>query len=252
MTEPTLLAGMPGPLLFARFAFPPNRLGLCGPETGGTLPERVRDAKLDPELRKIAQGFEGAWPYLELIAGENDIEDPLDARVVEAYWLGNDLLRGVGPRARHQDLTTRFRPRTAANEWPWLEAKAVSTSMVHHSFHVLEILPRIGLIRGGLPPDIVGVLEHCLVRPGRVVTGGPGPIDVLLPPLELVDGKLRFGEPRPERLAPADGESYGDILQVGDDVAVHWDRVCGTLDPMGAARLTAVTARNLEIANQTI
>ena len=33
---------LPGPLLFARFAFPPNRLGLCGPETGGTLPERVR------------------------------------------------------------------------------------------------------------------------------------------------------------------------------------------------------------------
>ena len=51
---------LPGPLLFARFAFPPNRLGLCGPETGVTLPERVRAGRPDPELRRIAQGFEGA------------------------------------------------------------------------------------------------------------------------------------------------------------------------------------------------
>ena len=51
------------------------------------------------------RGFEGAYPYLELIASENGIADPLDARVVEAYWLGNDLLEHVGPRARHDDLS---------------------------------------------------------------------------------------------------------------------------------------------------
>ena len=50
---------LPGPLLFARFAFPPNRLGLCGPESGETLPERVRTGRLDPELTRIAQQFEG-------------------------------------------------------------------------------------------------------------------------------------------------------------------------------------------------
>ena len=92
----TLDAAGPGALLFARFAFPPNSLGLCGPEIGLTLPERVRDGRMDRELRHIAQEFEGAWPYLELIAAENDLRDPLDARVVEAYWLGNDFLGHVG------------------------------------------------------------------------------------------------------------------------------------------------------------
>jgi hypothetical protein len=252
-----------GPILFARFAFPPNRLGLCGPETGGTLPQRVRAGSAsaiaglrppdDRELRQIAEGFEGAYPYLRLIAGENHRADPLDREVVEAYWLGNDLLRRVRPQPRVDDLTDRFRARTTRTEWPWLEAKAATPSVVHHSFHVLEILPRIGLIRGGLPPDLPHVLERCLVRPGRVV--GPaadGRLEVALPPLELVDGTFRLGEPTVEVLQTGDGEGFGDLLLPGDAVAVHWDRVCGILTPDQATTLETVTRTNLAVANQTI
>jgi hypothetical protein len=252
-TRPGVLGrGLPGPLLFARFAFPPNRLGLCGPETAGTLPERVRSGRPDPELRRIAQDFEGAWPYLELIAAENGVADPLDPCVVEAYWLGNGLLREVGPQARYDDLERRFRDRTAIVEWPWLAAKPGSTSVVHHSFHVLEILPRIGMIRGGLPADMVSVLERCLVRPGRVVAVTDGALDVDLPTLQLRDGALRFGRPQHQHITHATGEAFGDVLLPGDDVAVHWDRVCGRLDDGQVARLMAVTKRNLEVANQTL
>ncbi len=251
----TVGSWLPGPLLFARFAFPPNRLGLCGPESGLTLPERVRIGRTDRpdhELTRIAQGFEGAYPYLQLIAAENDLADPLDSRVVAAYWLGNGLLKGVGPRARHDDLRERFRPRTNPREWRWLEDKAGGASLVHHSFHVLEVLPRIGLIRGGLPPDLVGVLERCLVRPGRVVGVTDGAIDVELPPLELVDGALRLGAPRAARLTSANGEGFGDVLVPGDLVAVHWDRSCGRLSESQATNLSAVTQRNLAVANTTL
>jgi hypothetical protein len=243
---------LPGPLLFARFAFPPNRLGLCGPESGQTLPERVRTGRPDPELSRIAQQFEGAYPYLELIAAENGLADPLDARVVEAYWLGNDLLGHVGPRARHDDLTERFRPRTQPREWRWLEDKAGGPSRVHHSFHVLEILPRIGLIRGGLPPDLLGVLERCLVRPGRVIAVRGGALEVGLPPLELRDGKLHLGAPQPVTLPAANGEGFGDVLLPGDEVAVHWDRTCGRLSPAQAGRLLTITQQNLAVANATL
>ncbi len=243
---------LPGPLLFARFAFPPNHLGLCGPESGETLPDRVRTGRSDPELTRIARQFEGAYPYLELIAAENGIADPLDAQVVAAYWLGNDLLRRVGPRARHEDLTERFRPRTRPREWRWLEAKAGGASAVHHSFHVLEILPRIGMMRGGLPPDLVGALERCLVQPGRVVAVGPGLLDVDVPALELRGGKLHLGEPRRTHLPEANGGSFGDLLMPGDEVAIHWDRVCGRLDPGQAATLRSVTELNLAVANTTL
>lgn len=248
----TLDATGPGGLLFARFAFPPNSLGLCGPETGLTLPERVRDGRMDRELRHIAQGFEGAWPYLELIAAENDLRDPLDARVVEAYWLGNDLLGHVGARAHQADLENRFRARAGTSEWRWLEAKADSEARVHHSFHVLEVLPRIGLIRGGLPPDLLAVLERCLIRPGVVRALADGHLEVEVPPLGFDAGKLRFGTPRIERLAFGPGDAYGDDITIGDRVALHWERVCGRLTPVQAARLRAVTERNIAVANTTI
>lgn len=248
----TLDPDQPGGLLFARFAFPPNALGLCGPESGLSLPEHVRARREDEELRRLAAGFEGAWPYLELIAAENGVADPLDARVVEAYWLGNDYLGHVAARAHHRDLETRFRGRASAREWRWLEAKADSDARVHHSFHVLEILPRIGLIRGGLPTDMVGVLERCLVRPGRVEALAGDVLEVSVPPLELVEGRLRLGPARLERLALGPGEAYGDELVPGDLVALHWARVCGRLTPIQAARLRAVTDRNISVANTTI
>ena len=50
---------------------------------------RARALEIDRGLRDLAAGFEGAYPYLELIAAANGIEDPLDTRVVDAYWIGN-------------------------------------------------------------------------------------------------------------------------------------------------------------------
>ena len=241
---------LPGPLLFARFAFPPNRLGLCGPETGPTLPERVRTGA-DPELRRIAQGFEGAYPYLELIAAENDVADPLDRPRRRGVLAGdNDLLGQVGPRAPCGLLGAV--PRPAAPRVALAGGEGRSDARVHHSFHVLEILPRIGLIRGGLPPDLLGVLERCLVRPGVVTGRDETHLEVSVAPLEMVATKLRFGLPRVERLAFATGDAYGDDPAVGDLVALHWERVCGRLSPIQAARLRSVTERNLAVANTTI
>jgi len=248
----TLGTDQPGALLFARFAFPPNSLGLCGPDSGLALPEHVRAGRMDTELRRIAQGFEGAWPYLELIAAENAIADPLDVRVVEAYWLGNEYLGHVAARAHHRDLETRFRDRARPREWRWLEAKADSDARVHHSFHVLEVLPRIGLIRGGLPADMLGVLERCLIRPAEVTGIHDDHLEVAVPPLEMVDGALRLGAPRVERLDRGPAATYGDDLVDGDLVALHWQRVCGRMTTLQAARLRAVTERNIAVANTTI
>ena len=80
-----------GPVLFARYAFGPNRLGYCGPDAVEELFGEGTIGGDDGALRELARSFEGAWPYLELIARANGLADPLDRRVVEAYWLGNPL-----------------------------------------------------------------------------------------------------------------------------------------------------------------
>src|SRR3954451_5699142 len=85
--DPMISVDVPGPIRFARYAYGPNRLGYCGPDAADEL---LGEAAAGGDLRRIrelAQGFEGAWPYLELIARSNGIAGPLDGRVVEAYWL---------------------------------------------------------------------------------------------------------------------------------------------------------------------
>ena len=86
---------MSGPVLFARYAFGPNRLGYCGPDAVDELFGEATGGHDERALRELARAFEGAWPYLELIARRNGLSDPLDRRVVEAYWLGNDAARAA-------------------------------------------------------------------------------------------------------------------------------------------------------------
>ena len=106
-----------GPLLFARYAYPPNQLGYCGGDDPGALLEQTSAGVVDGGLRQALRAFEGAWPYLELIAAANGIDDPLDARVVEAYWLGSPLLERVGTTLLGGSLDERFRHR-AGRSWP--------------------------------------------------------------------------------------------------------------------------------------
>ncbi|MEO6208381.1 MAG: DUF6390 family protein, partial [Candidatus Limnocylindrales bacterium] len=74
-----------GASLFARYAYPPNELGYCGPQDSRAVLEYGAAGVVDRGLVELAKGFAGAWPYLETIAGMAGIPDPLDRRVVEAY-----------------------------------------------------------------------------------------------------------------------------------------------------------------------
>jgi hypothetical protein len=100
-----------GDVLFARYAFPPNELGYCGPADADVLLRHATSAGVPAEeISRRARLFDGAWIYLELIAAAAGIADPMDARVVEAYWIGNDLLDAVDPdqvRAVAADLLAR-------------------------------------------------------------------------------------------------------------------------------------------------
>ena len=60
--------------MFARYALPPNRHGYCGPDDPGALFDTAV-AGPDAEIEALAKAFDGAWPYLELIATANRIAD---------------------------------------------------------------------------------------------------------------------------------------------------------------------------------
>ena len=248
---PTARSASQGPVLFARYAYPPNRLGLCGPADAPALLDGAA-AGADGELRELARGFEGAYPYLQLIAEQNDLPDPLDQRVVDAYWLGSPLTAAVRPRAMHRDLVRRFRARMPVGDWRWLEAALAGGSRPMHAFHVLEIFPRIGLMRGGRPDPVIETMDACRIRWGRVVDVVGERLLVSARRLDLVDGRLALGPERTELATGWRGPSgvLGGVSP-GDWVSLHWSWACDRLSPSQLGRLASWTSLALASANQS-
>lgn len=241
-----------GPVLFARYAHPPHALGYCGP---GQPTEMLAQAAYvdatggdDRGLRQLAAGFEGAWPYLQLIAAANDLADPLDPRVVSAYWVGNGLLDRVGPALLFDSMETRFRGR-AGGSW-WKLGEVVSPEAVpHHNFHVFAVYPWVGLLRSGrLVAEPLRVLDRCRIRWGQVVEVGDTLVRVVSRPLSYDGHHLTLGEPVTEEAA-RHPDGIGPHLAVGDQVSLHWDWVCDRLDGRGLAALRHHTDRALRVAN---
>jgi hypothetical protein len=246
-------ATVAGPILFARYAFGPNRLGYCGPDDSAELfGEATRGGDL-ASLRHQAEQFEGAYPYLQLIARANGLSDPLDTRVVEAYWLGNELLSHVTPRLMGDSLDQRFRRRVDANGWRWLSDKPNMGAVPVHAFHVLDIFSRVGLMRTGATDNALAVMDSCRIRWGRVLERDGDYLIISGVPLTMVAGKLQLGCSRVERIrAWQDGIGFVADVSAGDVVSIHWDWACDVLDAHRLASLQAWTKRELGIANLTM
>ncbi len=238
-----------GTLRFIRYGFMPNRLQYCGP-TGEDRTlfeygvERVVDGGLTPLLRR----FTGALPYLQLIARSNGIADPFDVRVVEAYWLGNDLLEGVEVRQLYDVLQERFGKQLQGRTRELVLGKAPAGAHPHHSFHVLDVHSRVGEMESTL-----GTLDNCRVSWGQVKRVEGPELVVDRQSLVLRDGKLALAEAQPERaVRQVDGRGFADQAQPGDWVSLHWGWVCEVLTDRQRANLERYTCYHLGIANQTI
>ena len=242
-----------GPVLFARYAYGPNRLGLCGPEDAEGLFGEGAEGGDERELRELAGGFDGAFPYLQLIARANAIADPLDRRVVEAYWLGSPLLESVTPDLLGESLRARFRPRLGKRTWDWLKTSAPSGAKPVHAFHVLDVFPKVGLMRAEQADRVLETMDSCRIRWGRVQERIGDTLVVNAVPLVLADGKLAIGPARPERVTGwRDGRGFLGEVDPGDVVSIHWNWACDVLSPDQLGRLVGWTERQLAIANQTI
>ncbi len=237
-----------GSLRFVRYAFMPNRLRYCGGDDHRTLleygTEQVVDGGLEPLLRK----FTGALPYLQLIARANGIPDPFDDRVVEAYWLGNELLAGVEARQLHDALHERFGKQLQGRTRDWVLAKAPAGARPHHNFHVLDVHSRVGQLEHSLE-----TMDNCRVSWGEVVRVEGAHLVVERRPLVLRAGKLALADARLERvLRQVEGHGFADAAGPGDWVSLHWGWVCEVLTERQRANLERFTLHHLVIANQTI
>lgn len=231
-----------GPLLFARYAFPPNERGLCGPADNAALRGHATAGDSGPGLRHLAGQFAGAWPYLQLIAAANGIRDPLDGRVVEAYWVGNSLLGNIRIADYGAFLDDRFR-REAGRGWASIASAIPAGALPHHSFHVFCVYPWTGLLRAGRAEPSLHVLDSCRISWGWVVTTDP--LVIARRPLTWDGRVLSLGPPEPCQVAAG----FVTGLRYGDWVSVHWSSVCDRLTPAQLCALRRYEARHLRLAN---
>ena len=240
-----------GALTFARYAYPPNQLGYCGPADHQALLEYVAAGVAGRGLVELVRGFDGGWPYLQLIAAANQLRDPLDQRVVEAYWIGNSLLDRVTAAALLGSLEERFGTRVGASLDLVVEA-ALAGGVPHHSFHVFAVYPWVGMLRSGPSENPLRVLDRCRVRWGEILAR-EGPVVVVRSQPLSWDGRLLgLGPPTVESATGATGGlELAGKLSPGDWVSLHWNWVCERLDPGKLAALRHYTLRQLAVINRT-
>jgi hypothetical protein len=243
----------PGPILFVRYAFPPNHHGYCGPADSQSFFEYGAGSVVDDGLRALAKQFAGAWPYLELIAGATGIRDPLDRRVVEAYWVGNSLLDRVGTRPLGDSMEERFRHKTGL-QFASLAESVVAGGMPHHSYHVFCIYPWVGLLgddrRGA---QALTVLDRCRIRWGQVREIAGDQVIVESRPLTWDGRRLGLGAPvRETAVRSLDGAGLVRDLAVDDWVSLHWEWICDRLSARQLGALRHYTQYHLTLVNDRL
>lgn len=242
-----------GVLRCSRYAFGPNRLHYCGPTVSGAPDELLSrlSAGESTGVSELLRRFETLYPYLVHIAGENGIRDPFDARVVEAYWLGNTLLDRVerGRFYGHLKDGLGMKKRIGAEAFEGGVAEKIRHGgLPHHSFHVLNVWKGMG---GKMLEGISDVAE-CLVSVGTVVSVD-GPWVTVATEHLVFDGKRLSLAPETRRLPrPFDASEEWDLLASGDRVSFHWGVLCETLTKEQAERVKRYTAKSVELANRGI
>ncbi|HUC36245.1 MAG TPA: DUF6390 family protein [Acidimicrobiales bacterium] len=238
-----------GPFAFARFAYPPNSLGYCGPADPAALLGAAAEGKDLRAVSSLAARFDGAWPYLQLISSCSGIEDPLDSRVVDAYWIGNSLLERVPPATLVAHLDDRFERRAGRDFSPVAHA-ALLGGAAHHNFHVFAVYPWLGLLRAGMEGAPLTVLDRCRIRWGTVLSAEGDTVTVRDRSLVLRGRLVVEGPERVEQVRRSvDGIGFAGDLAAGDAVALHWDWVCQRLTSDASRRLEAWTTRMLRAVN---
>lgn len=266
-----------GSLLFAKYAFSPNKLKYCGPDDNRAIFDYCVAQQSDRGLVQLLEKFEGAYPYLEFIAKENKIKDPFDYRVVEAYWLGNELLDNINMDHFYSSLKDRFKKRNS-KATKWLFTKPILGAKPNHAFHVFDVYVKLGSMRGEVPKNVIQVINSCMISWGRIVkfsifnpstssgqvfqfsnksqipnSKNSNKIMIEYTPIVLKKGKLVFGAPVKKEIQwRYEGKAFIKKPQIGDWVSVHWDWACDVLDQRQLANLQRWTQYHLNLANLTL
>jgi len=236
---------MDGVQLGARFSIATNRLQYCGPaDAEPALFRAITSESGPPEAARALSAFEALMPYLEAIA-EKHHRDPFDFRVVEAYWVGNDLLDAFDRTDFERllvALTRRGLPSSTARR---LAERLPPNPLPHHVFHVAFV--GVGAVTGHVPTTLKN-MEACRPAWAEVTGASDELLRIRGPALVARPGGFELG-PEVDREVRYDPRVVIDP-RPGDSVAVHWGWPALRLAPEQRAALEKYSRRSLDQANR--
>ncbi|HXQ94534.1 MAG TPA: DUF6390 family protein [Thermoplasmata archaeon] len=238
---------MDGVPLASRFSIATNRLNYCGPaEAAPHLYRAIVSGQGDEPARRALEGFEALLPYLRAI-GEKHGLDPFDRRVVEAYWIGNDLLEAFQPADFPPILDALGQRGLPPSVVRRLKDHLPARPIPHHVFHVAFV--GVGAVTGHVPTTLANV-ESC--RPSWALVRSRSVETLLLrrPSLRTDGGRLVWG-PEVETAVPYDPRVVPDA-EAGRSVVSHWEWPALTMSPDQLDGLREFTGRALAAANEVL
>jgi len=238
---------MDGVALCARFSIATNRLQYCGPRDAEPVLYRAitENAELS-RARDALRRFEALNPYLEAIAAKHRL-DPFDRDVVEAYWVGNDLLDAFDREdflRLLEALVRRGLPRSTADR---LGRMLPEHPIPHHAFHVAFV--GVGEVTGHVETTIAN-MEACRPAWAHVTALEGGSVRLRGPALAVSHGQVTL-EGEVERTLSYDPAILPGLAK-GDTLAVHWSHPALSLTSEQATALARYTGRSLDAANEAL
>jgi hydrogenase maturation factor len=229
------------------YSLPSFSLGFCGPQdkiSRKILFDFAQGKNVsEDKVKNILSKFEAAYSYYKLIAQKNKIKDPLDEKVVEAFWVGNRLLEKISDSDLKKLILTQFsRPGLLTKEEAQKRAIRVSKgATAHHSFHVLVL----GAIAGRVKLE-GELLDLCRIGWGKVTKIISNKLQVEYKPLVL-GKKIKLGR-EVEKEIKWD-EKIVSGVKVGDWVSFHWTCACEVLDAKEVKNLEYYTQKTINLVN---
>ena len=182
-----------GLTLCARFAYPPNSLSLCGPLNQTDLSVYSQDGFSDAGTSDILSKFHTLNPYLEYISRENRIGNKFSAEVVEAYWLGNRLLKNITLRSFEKHLKEGLNLKKILNKKNlYTLLKRLDFGAVpSHNFHVLNIYRRTNHQEN---LHTVSSMDACRINWGEIVKISKNKLIIETYPLITSNYEMKLGK----------------------------------------------------------
>lgn len=234
---------MSGIRIAALYGIYPFELGLCGPrgkETKQILSQYLsRNDVSEQKVKSILREFKGAYPYYQLIARSNGINDSFDEKVVRAYWIGNELLENVSIDSLKKVIVNFSDLKFLSQAFLQEKVKRIPIAVKpYHSFHVYFIGSVTGIIK------LEGKsLDVCRVSWGEVIKKENDKIIIKYQPIKKIENQYVLADFVKKNILWK--KDFLPKVAIGDYVSCHWNHVVEVINQEDVRNLKKYTGLTL-------